>query len=427
VRPLRAYVRSLDPGLSRDVWLLQGGSLLNAFGNGVVLPFLIIYLHNVRGIALGLAGLIAATNSAAALCSGFVAGSLSDRLGPKRVLVAALCVMAVAISLFPFIRETWHALALNALLGTGSGAFWPSQSAMVTALTSGERRHSAYAIGRVTMNLGVALGGVAGGLIASTAHPGSFTVLFVLDACTFVGFAVLLSRLPSPRLRHEQEPGTYLQVVRDRVYMGYVVLNSLFIAGGIAVVVELLPPFAKNNVGVNEREIGVLWAVNSLVIVLAQLPIAKLAEGRRRMRGLALMGLIWITVMLGVGGIGLWLYGIPAAAALAACAALFGLGECLHGTIHLALAADLARPGVVGRYLAFSSQSWQIGWIVGPACGGFILQHAPLALWPAAAGVNLVAVAWALLLETRLPRTVLLTPSAPAAAPEPSLAAGPSG
>jgi hypothetical protein len=48
-------------------------------------------------------------------------------------------------------------------------------------------------------------------------------------------------------------------------------------------VVELLPAFAKNEVGVNEREIGILWAVNSLVIVVAQLPIAKLAEGRRRM------------------------------------------------------------------------------------------------------------------------------------------------
>jgi predicted MFS family arabinose efflux permease len=343
------------------------------------------------------------------------------------VLVVALLVMTIAISLFPLIRETWHAAALNALLGTGSGAFWPSQSAMVTALTRGERRHSAYAIGRVTMNLGVALGGVAGGLIASTSHPGSFTVLFALDAATFLGFAIVLGLLPSPRLRHEQEPGSYVQVLRDRVYMGYIVLNALFIAGGICVVVELLPPFAKNQVGVNETEIGLLWAVNSLVIVLAQLPIAKLAEGRRRMHGLALMGVIWAAVMLGVGGVGLWFDGTAAAAVLAGLAAVFAIGECLHGTIHLALAADLAKPGVLGRYLAFSSQSWQIGWIVGPAAGGFVLQHSPLALWPLAAGVNLAAVAWALALERRLPRQVLLTPLPAAPAAESGLAAGSSG
>src|SRR6476659_5170780 len=130
VHPVREYLRSLNPDLPRPVWILQVGGLTNAFGNGIVLPFLIIYLHNVRGIPLGLAGLAAAVNSAAALVSGFVAGSLSDRIGPKRVLVGALLVMAVAISLFPLIRTTLDALALNLLLGTGSGAFWPSQSSL---------------------------------------------------------------------------------------------------------------------------------------------------------------------------------------------------------------------------------------------------------------------------------------------------------
>ena len=124
---VRSYVRSLDPKLSRDVWLLEFGGLTNAFGNGIVLPFLIIYLHNVRGIQLGLAGLAAAVNSVAGLASGFLAGSLADRLGPKRVLIASLLVMAVAISLFPLIRTVWDAYGLNLLLGAASGAFWPSQ------------------------------------------------------------------------------------------------------------------------------------------------------------------------------------------------------------------------------------------------------------------------------------------------------------
>src|SRR6266576_1122897 len=67
---VRSYLKSLDPRLPRDVYVLQAGGLLNAFGTGVVLPFLLIYLHNVRGISLGVAGLAAATQSAAALASG---------------------------------------------------------------------------------------------------------------------------------------------------------------------------------------------------------------------------------------------------------------------------------------------------------------------------------------------------------------------
>ena len=77
------WLRSLDPQLPREVWLLQLGGVMNSFGNGVVLPFLVIYLHNVRGLSLGVAGLAIATQSVAGLASAFVGGTLSDRVGPK--------------------------------------------------------------------------------------------------------------------------------------------------------------------------------------------------------------------------------------------------------------------------------------------------------------------------------------------------------
>ncbi len=70
MRPPVAYLRSLNPQLPRAVWLLQAGGLANMFGNGLVVPFLIIYLHNVRGVSLGVAGLVAASNAAVALVSG---------------------------------------------------------------------------------------------------------------------------------------------------------------------------------------------------------------------------------------------------------------------------------------------------------------------------------------------------------------------
>jgi len=407
---VRSYLRSLDPRLPRDVWILQVGGLTNAFGNGIVLPFLIIYLHNVRGIPLGLAGLAAAVNSAAAFGSGFVAGTLSDRIGSRRVLIGALIVMAVAISLFPLIRTWWEAWALQLFLGTGSGSFWPSQSAMLTGLTPTPSRHSAFALQRLTMNLGVALGGVVGGLIATVSHPHSFTVLFLADAATFVGYAFVLTTLPTPRLTPRHERGRYADVVRDKPFMQYILLNALFITVGMAVIVELLPPYAKNVAGVNEREIGLLWMINSLVIVFAQLPIAKLGEGRRRMRALAAMGVIWAGAMLLIGAAGTWTTTTTAWLLMGVAVFAFGIGECLHGIVHGPLIADLAPPALVGRYMAFGSQSWQVGWIIGPAIGGFVLQHAPNALWPAAAALNLAGAAGALALERRLPQHVRHAP-----------------
>jgi len=409
VRPLVAYVRSLDPGLPRDVWLLQGGGVANAFGNGTVLPFVIIYLHNVRGIPLGLAGLAAAVNSAAAFASGFAAGALADRIGPRRVLVAALLVMTAAISLFPLIDNTWHAYVLNIALGTGSGAFWPSQSSMLTGLAPTSRRHSAFAVQRLTMNLGVALGGLAGGLIADADHPRTFTVLFLIDAATFASYALVVAVLPSPP-RPPELAGSYADVVRDRPFMRYVLLNATFITVGMVVIVELLAPYAKNEAGLSEDAIGLLWAINALVVVVAQLPIAKLAEGRRRMHALAAMGVLWAAALLAIGVAGAWLDTTQAFALMAVAVGVFAIGECLHGIVHGPLTADLAPAALVGRYMALGTQSWQIGWIIGPALGGFALEHAPHALWPVAAAVNLAASGAALALARHLPRAARRAP-----------------
>jgi MFS family permease len=412
---VRGYLRSLDPKLTRDLWLLQLGGLTNAFGNGVVLPFLLIYLHNVRGIPLGLAGLAAAVNSAAALCSGFVAGSLADRVGPKRVLIASLLGLAVSISLFPLIRGVPSAYALQLLMGTCSGAFWPSQSALLTGLASPVQRHNAFAVQRLTMNLGIALGGVAGGAIARVDHPRTFTVLFLLDAATFLGYALVATLLPSPRYVGA-ERGTYREVVRDGPFVRYVLLNALFITIGMVVFVELLAPYAKNEANVDEQLIGILWMIDSLVVVAAQLPVAKLAEGHRRMHALALAGVLWAGAMLLIGAAGTWLTATSAFALMAVAVILFGVGECLHGIVHGPLTADLAPQQLVGRYMALGAQSWQVGWIIGPAIGGFVLQHAPNALWPAAAALNLIAAGLALGLERYLPRAAVRAPAAELAA-----------
>jgi MFS family permease len=407
---MRNYLRSLDPRLPRDVYVLQLGGLLNAFGNGIVLPFLIIYLHNVRGISLGVAGLAAATQSATGLASGFLGGSLSDRIGAKRVLLATLGVMTVAFALMPTIHTAWQAFPIYMLWGAGSGSFWPSQSALLAGLTPAERRSPSYALQRLTMNLGVAIGGVVAGLIASVAHPRSFTVLFLVDCLTFLAYAFVLARVRAPKLHPERASGRWRDVARHRTFVAYTVLNAAFMASAISLMVELLPAFAKNVTHVNERQVGIIFAVDSVGIVLFQLPLAKLLEGRRRMRGLAAMGVVWSISLLLVWSAGRWTTATAAAIVLCCASAVFAIGECLHGAIHAPLGVDLAPPRLLGRYLALSSLSWQVGWIVGPAGGGFLLQHAPLLLWPIAAAVNLACASGALVLERRLPENVRLTP-----------------
>lgn len=421
---MRRYLRSLDPRLPHDVYVLEAGALVNAFGNGVVLPFLLIYLHNVRGIPFGLAGSAAAVQSAAALASSFLGGTLSDRIGPKRVLLGALVVMTVAFALMPLIRTAGEAFAVYTLWGVGSGSFWPSQSALLAGLTPPARRAPAYALQRLAMNVGVALGGVVAGLIASVARPGTFTVLFAIDCVTFVGYMVVLARVRAPDLHEGHLGGNWRGVFRDRVFTAYTLLNAAFMTAAISLVVELLPAFGKNIAHISEKEVGIVFALDAVGVVVFQLPVVKLSEGRRRMRGFALMGALWAASLVAVWAAGEWTRATTAFGILAAAMLVFAVGECLHGAIHAPLSVDLAPPHLTGRYLAAASISWQIGWILGPAAGGFFLQHRPLLLWPIAAGVNLACAAGALALEPRLPAKVRRTPHGEAVPALPAPASG---
>jgi MFS family permease len=394
-----------DPELPRPVWLLQIGGVLNSFGNGVVLPFLVIYLHDVRGFSIGVSGLVVSVSAAALLAAGVISGPLVDRLGPRRVLGTGLVLQAVGFGLFPLVRHPWEAFVLIAVEGAGSAGFWPSQSTLIARLTPPSRRHAAYAQQRVTMNLGVGLGGLTGGLIASVAHPTSFTVLFVLDGLTFLLYVGVLAFVPDPGIALEDrsdEPSSYRAVIADRVFVGLWTLNFLFVAAGYSLL-NLVPAFARDQAHISEREIGVVFFVNTAVIVLAQLPISRAIEGKRRMRALALMPALWVVAWLLLDAGGYWLGATAAFVAIMVALGLLGIGECFHGPAHQALVAEIAPGHLRGRYFAVHSLSWGLAGAVGPAAGGFLLAAAPFALWPIAAAVCAVAALGSLALERRVP------------------------
>jgi MFS family permease len=410
---VRAYLRSLDPRLSPQLWTLLSGSFFNAFGNGVVFPFLLIYLHNVRGIALGPAGLVLAVVSVAGLAAGLASGPLVDRTGPRTVLVGSMIISAVGYGGFAFVHGVVPAALVGALAGIGNGSFWPSHAALVAALTERETRHNAYAMQRVLNNLGIGVGGVVGGLIATTAHPGTYQVLFAIDALTFGSYLVALAFVPSPvRAVHDEPPprGGYRLVLRHKTFLAYIVLNASLVALGFSLLGDIFPAFAKNVAHVDERGIGLCFLANTLVIVVAQMPVAKWLEGRRRMAAYAVEGAIWAVAWLIVFAGGWWLTRSGATVVFALALAVFGIGECFHGTVQNALIADLSKPGLLGRYLALNGFGFQLGGAAGRAAGGFALAALPHALWLVAAALAFGVGCSALLLERVLPERIRRTP-----------------
>src|SRR5262245_55901519 len=168
---LFAYVRGLHSELPRSVYVLQAGLVLNAFGNGAANPFTLLYLHDVRGIPLALAGVASATGATFALGSALASGTLADRLGARTTILGGLALSTIGFALYPLVREAWEAIAVATLVGSGAGAWLTGQSALLAAIVPSDRRHVAFAQQRVAANIGLGLGGLCGGLLVSTGDP----------------------------------------------------------------------------------------------------------------------------------------------------------------------------------------------------------------------------------------------------------------
>jgi MFS family permease len=384
--------------------------LVNSVGTGLLLPFVLLYLHDARGFSLSTAGLAAGTFGLVGIVTTPIAGSLVDRLGARSIFFAALLLLAGGYALFPLIHDPWQAFLFMALAGIGNGALWPSHSTLLIAAAPANRRHAAFALHRAVTNFGLGAGAVLGGLLITADEAGTFTTLFLVNAATFLVFALSALLVPPPRATQAEQAGSYRDVARDRVFLTFIGLNTIFVAAGYAQLEAAVPLFAKHEAHVTEAAIGTIFLANVAAVVLAQMPVCKLIEGRRRMRVLAVMCAIWASAWVLVALAGLWQTAI-ASITIAVAVAVFGLGECLHGPITATVAADLAPDGLRGRYMALSTGSFAVGFAIGPAAAGGLLAVAPQAVFPLAAAVCVLAGIASLGLERRLPAAARLTPA----------------
>jgi MFS family permease len=407
---VRRLLLIFDPDLPRKVWLLQFGILINFLGNGMVAPFLIIYLHFGRGIPLALAGSAVSLGGITAVTSGLLAGSLSDRLGPRNVLVAAMVCNAVAYLLYTQVTVPWEAFAVGFLVGVGTGTYGPSSQSLLATMVPPENRQAAFAQNRITAVVGLGLGGMIGGILAARGLQGYLSLL-VLDAVTFLTFAAVLLNLPSGRVKSRVEArASYALVLRNRAFIRLVGVNIALVTAGIAPMLVLLPAYAKGQAHVSETAIGAIYAANTLTIVAAQLPLARLTQGRSRMLVLRAGAMIWVVSWLICLAAGEWLSGNAAALVIGFAAVTYAIGECLYSSIMLPTATALAPDHLRGRYLGAMGLAWQTGFMIGPSLGGAVLGIFPLGLPILCVAICLLAIAGMTAVDRELPTNQRLTP-----------------
>ena len=369
---------------------MLGGDLLSAIGSGMTLPFFAVYLHAVRGIALAVAGAALATVALAGFIGNPLGGWLSDRIGSRRAVVVGLVVSAAGAGLIALVHSPWHAFAAAAVVGLGAAITWPALDTLLATVVAPEQRSSVFAVRHATMNAGLGIGAVLAALIIRGASPSTFARLYLVDAVSFLVFVpIILSVHQTGRPAHGEAAGSdadlasVTSVLRDTTFVRVWLLTAGLVAVGYAQLAGIFPAFAARSGGIPVSTLGLVFAVNTCVVVVFQLFALRLMAGHRRCSGIQLTAVCWgmtWAIAFAAGRLG---GSAGAVACFVAAGAVFAVGETFLAPSLAPIVNDLAPDALRGRYNGLYTLAWTTGFAVGPALGGVALEAAGSAMFVA--------------------------------------------
>lgn len=253
----------------------------------------------------------------------------------------------------------------------------PALATMIVWCSTPATRTRSFAMQFFMQNLGLGIGGLIGGQIVDENRPGSFTLLFGIEAVMFLVLAavILTVRMPHapvikdavPRDPAQAGGSGWQRLLRHKAMVKLLVLGFVIFFACYGQFESGLAAFGTEAAGISPSTLGFALAANTGAIVVAQFAVLKLVEKRRRSRVIALVGLIWTVawVIAGFSGLG---HGsaMMAAAAFISTYALFGIGEAMLSPTLAPLVADLAPEGSVGQYNSAFALVKQMALALGP-------------------------------------------------------------
>lgn len=362
------------------------GNALSAFGLGFTVPYLYVYVAQVRGLGSVTAGLVLAVFAVAALIVLPFAGRAIVRRGPLPVLLVALVTAALGALSLGLSASAGTVLLSAAALGAGQAVMQPALATMIVDCSTTETRSRAFAMQFFLQNLGLGVGGLIGGHLVDTTSASSFTLLFAIEAAMFLVLVAVMATVRVPRApRIEEAPGqtgggSWKQLLGNRAMVQLCVLGFVLFFACYGQFESGLSAYGVEAAGISTSALGTALAANTLMIVIAQFAVLKFVERRKRSRVIASVGLIWAVAWAVAGYAGLG-HGSQtmATAAFISTYALFGLGEAMLSPTLAPLVADLAPTGLAGQYNSAFALVKQLALAIGPAVGGPLgaSLHAP--------------------------------------------------
>jgi predicted MFS family arabinose efflux permease len=371
--------------LPRGMWVLFATTLTNRAGS-MVMPFLVLYLTRSLGFSASRAAFVLLVYGLGAIVAGPISGLLSDRLGPVRVMEASLFLSGCALFAYPFAKTYGSVLAVTVVLASVTECFRPASMAMIAATVRPKQRKAAFVLYRLAINLGMSVGPALGGFLATV----SFRYLFLVNGATSIAAGVVLV---ASALRVATAAGARGQTgfVWPRAHLDGRFL--FFLAAMLPVTLVFFQHLSAMSLwivrdhGLPEWTFGLLFSINTLLIVVFEVPVNAATAHWPHRKTLALGALLSGT---GFGAMalasGVWSF--------AATVAVWTFGEMFIFPSSAAYVADISPPERRGEYSGLFAMSFSLAFSVGPWAGTLALDRfGGKVLWSATFLLGLLAAA----------------------------------
>ena len=348
--------------------LLLAGVLVSHLAAYLVTPLFPVFLEKVGGFGLGQVGLILGVGSFAFQIGSLLGGFLSDQLGRRTVMVAGVLLQGVAMIGYGLSQAFVAFLGFAIVNGSGLGMYAPAVKAMIVSSVGSANRTTAFSWRGIAANLGIIIAGLSITLLAL----GTDRRIFFYSAAVLLALA-LFTRLALPDDRTAEQPSQRTawteckKILSHRSFLLFSAVSLLIWA--LYAQFALILPLRGEYVLGSPAQIGLIWTINSLVLVLLQGPVSRLVLERINPYYSLFIGTMLIG--LGISSLGL----ANGFLALSLAAVVFIVGEMMLMPIWDSLVGHFATAELLGAYYGLANVVMAVGSAMGTAVGGSLVER----------------------------------------------------
>jgi MFS family permease len=405
-----------------EVAVLASIAFFVALGFGIVIPSIPIFAESFGVTALAASAVVSAFALMRFISSPF-AGSLTNRLGERRILATGLAIVAVSSALAGLSQSYVQLLVLRGIGGIGSSMFTVSAMALLLRVVDADQRGRAAAAWQGGFLVGGVAGPAVGGLVLAVSirapfffYAGTLAVATVV-ALVFLSPARIAAREAAVESHDAGEavvpPKSGWPELRDALRSGaYRAALAVNLTTGLATFglrSAIIPLFVIEGLQQGPSLSGWAFLVAAGVQAITLLPAGRITDTRGR-RPSMIMGtvatvvgmllLVFDDLSTGSLGVAITIFFLSMA--------VLGVGTAFLGSAPSAVVGDIMGGRRGGIVVATFQMVSDFGAIIGPLIGGLMLDLYGFD-WAFALGAAVAAIA--LIFVVRMPETLRRTPA----------------